>query len=462
MAKKAKPEFNKKLVIDAFNELAAEKKIDRDLLQGILEETLLTLVRKKYGQNADAEIIVNMKEGDIEIYLIKQVVEEVSDPEVEISLEEANLYSKEPLEIGDEFIEEITSENIADNFGRRLILNASQMINQKTRDVERDIVYDKYAKMVGEMIIGEVYQKRRNIMIIRDNDGVEMKLLLDDQLQLDARVQRKGKTICAVVKEVNRTGSTPDILLSRNSETFIKRIFEREVTEVADGTVIIKAIAREPGERIKIALISEIDKIDPVAACVGFKGSRINNITRELGEKIDLIPWNDNMEVMIAKSFAPAVVEGVEVFPETRTATVTVSESQISDAIGSFGTNIRLVSQLTGYSLRVIKEGYDDIEIQEFEEEIGEEQISQLLDNDISTAREFLDASPSILKESGMKYDDIIDIRRIMLLEFEENENDEYLEDLRETFGILIDTEVVSTDEAEVSADTTTEISEKE
>ncbi|MDR0927410.1 MAG: transcription termination factor NusA [Ignavibacteria bacterium] len=433
MAKKSKPKIDKKMIIDAFAEMAREKNIDKDLLQGIVEETLSMIVKKKYGNNSDFEIVVNMQKGDLEIYLIKQVVEEVEDPEVEITLEEANLYSVEPLQLGDEFIEEITLDNIADSFGRRLVSFASQIMSQKIHEVERDNVFHDYSSKVGELIVGEVFSKRSYMISVMHN-GVEMKLLREDQIPNDMIFQKKNKPIKAVVKSVDRTqgSGVPEILLSRKSDQFVMRLFESEIPEVGDGIVQIKAIAREAGERMKVAVFSVVDKIDPVGACVGLKGIRINSIIRELGnENIDLIPWMEDTSRMIEKAILPAKVKEVIVSPETKSATVIVSEEQVAIAVGRNGQNVRLASMLTGYDLKVLKEGSEDIEIDEFESELGNDMLIRLKEAKIFTARDFLEAEPLLLlKRVGITYNLILENRRIMLLEFDENENEEYINSL--------------------------------
>lgn len=442
--KKQQHVIDKKMIINAFAEMAKQKSIDEVMLQGIIEETLSLIVKKKYGNHADFEIVVNMQKGDIEIYLVKQVVEKVQFAETEISHAEANMYSAEPLEIGDDFVEEITLDNIADNFGRRLVSFASQVMNQKIRDVERDNLQQEYTSKQGELIVGELYQKRQNMMIITHN-GIETKLMKEDQIPDDMRMLKKNKPVKAVVKEVKRTiGGIPEVYLSRTSDEFVKRLFEMEIPEVNDGIIQIKEIAREPGERTKVSLLSTVGRVDPVGACVGLKGIRINAISRELNnENIDLIPYSDDMEQMIARSLAPAKVKEIHISPEIKTATVIVAENQMNVAIGKFGLNVRLASMLTGYDIKLLKEGGEDIDIVEFEAELGSETVQKLKEINILTARDFLDVAPSILlNDIGMTYDAIIENRRIILLEFEEKENFEYIEQL----NALVETAVATDD----------------
>ena len=430
--------IDKKQVIEAFIEMAKAKKIESDLLQGIIEETLSLIVKKKYGNNSNFEIVVNMQKGDLEIYLIKQVVDVVDDNEIEISLEEANRYSLEKLEIGDDFIEEITLDNIADSFGRRLVSYASQTINQKIHEVERNNIYQEYSSKIGQMIVGEIFQKRPYMMLIFHN-GIEMKLMREDQLPGDNLFYKKNKVIKTVIKSVtNKPNSTvPEIMLSRRSDDFVMRLFEMEVPEINDGVVEIKAIAREPGERMKVAVASTLEKIDPVGACVGLKGIRINSIIRELdNENIDLIHWSDDPRVMIEKALLPAKIKDVEIISDTKTANVVVAEEQISWAIGKNGINARLASMLSEYEINLLKEGGEDIDINEFVIEIGNEVLNKLLVNKIETAREFLEIDPNILlSDCKMDFESIVEVRRVILLEFDEPEDDNYLIKLREISG---------------------------
>ena len=423
--RKSKHKVDKKLIIDAFSEMAKHKSIDRDLLQGIVEETLSMLIRKKYGQESNFDIIVNMDKGDIEIYLMKDIVEVVEDPITQITLEEANRYADEEYEVGQEFIEEITLENIADSFGRRLISLASQNLNQRIRDVEKDNVYNEYASKMNEVIIGEIYQIRRHDILVLHNK-IEMKLPREEQIPNEPYKYRKNQSIKAIVKEVKRhgTGGQPEVILSRASEEFLARLFEIEIPEIYDGIIQIKSIARDPGERSKVAVLSFDDRVDPVGACVGMKGVRIHSIVRELNnENIDLIEFSENPEVYIARALSPARVNEISISPETRTAHVIVPDDQVALAVGKNGQNVRLASKLTGYSISLSKEEVDDIDLSEFKEEIGEKLLSQLLENGIETAREFLEANPlELLKVPGITKERLLPLRAIFLNEFEEEE----------------------------------------
>lgn len=418
---------NKKLIIEAFNEMAREKSIDRDLLQGIVEETLSAMVRKKYGLESNFDIIVNMEKGDIEIYLMREIVEEVENAELQISAEEYTVKTGEAPVIGDEYIEEITLENIADSFGRRLIAQAIQNLHQRIRDVEKDNIYEEYAKRVGEIIIGEIYQVRPNNVLVMHNK-VEMRLPREEQIPTERL--KKNQQVKAILKEVRRSGGAtglPDLILSRADDSYMARLFEQEIPEIYDGIIEIRAIAREPGERAKVAVTSFDERVDPVGACVGMKGIRIHSIVRELGnENIDIIEYTEDPRLFIARALSPAKVRDVQISQDGHQATVIVPDDQVSLAIGKQGQNVRLASKLTGYSLSLVKEGAEDIELIEFRDEIGRDVFDQLIQAGVDTAREFLEAEPALLLAIAPK-EKIVRIRTVMLEEFEERENQDYL-----------------------------------
>lgn len=456
---------NKKLIIEAFNEMAREKSIDRDLLQGIVEETLSAMVKKKYGLEANFDIIVNMEKGDIEIYLMREIVEEVENPETQISAEEVREQTGEEPEIGEEHIEEITLENIADSFGRRLIAQAIQNLNQRIRDVEKDNIYEEYAKRVGEVIIGEIYQVRPNNILVMHNK-VEMRLPREEQIPTERL--KKNQQVKAILKEVRRSGGAtglPDLILSRSDDSFMARLFEQEIPEIYDGIIEIRAIAREPGERAKVAVTSFDERVDPVGACVGMKGIRIHSIVRELGnENIDIIEFTDDARLFIARALSPAKVRDVQISDDGRQATVVVPDDQVSLAIGKQGQNVRLASKLTGYSLSLVKEGAEDIELVEFRDEIGRDIFEQLVRAGVETAREFLEAEPTVLLGIIPK-EKIVRIRTIMMEEFEEREDQSYLVALEEAAVALErgeSTDGQSDDIAESYAEDTPEVYEQE
>ncbi len=433
--RKVKQKIDKKQIVEAFAEMARAKSIDRDLLQGIVKETMSLLVKKKYGQESNADIIVNMDKGDVEIYLIKQIVEEVENPETEISIAEIReLGLDDEYETGDEYIKEISLENIADNFGRRLITLAAQNLNQKIRDVEKDNIYNEYIGKVGEIIIGEIYQIRRNDILVMHNK-VEMHLPREEQIPNEPYRYKKNQAIKTIIKEVRRTGQggQPEIILSRGSEDFLARLFEIEIPEIYDGIIQIKAISRDPGERSKVAVTSFDDRVDPVGACVGMKGIRIHSIVRELNnENIDLIEFSEDPKKFIGAALSPAKIKEITIAEDVRSATVIVPDEQVSLAIGKNGQNVRLASKLTGYSITLIKEGGEDIDLTEFVDEFGQELIDSLLSMGIETAREFLEADLELLFSiENMSKDNLLELRSIVLLEFEETETDEMIEEIK-------------------------------
>ena len=381
------------------------------------------LIRKKYGQEANFDIVVNMDKGDLEIYLMRTIVEEVEDPSLEISLKEIQTRSEEVHEIGDEFIEEITLENISDNFGRRLIALATQTLGQRIRDVEKDNIFNEFNEKVGEIIVGEVYQVRPGSLLIMHNKN-EMRMPREEQIHNER--YKKNMSIKAVIKEVRRMqgSGTPDIIVSRSADDFLARLFEIEIPEVYDGIIEIKSIARDPGERAKVAVLSYDERVDPVGACVGMKGIRIHSIVRELNnENIDVIEYSADPKVFIAKALAPARIRDIVVSTETRSATVVVPDDQVSLAIGRNGQNVRLASKLTGYNITLIKEGGEDIELIEFRDEIGKEMYENIINLGIDTAREFLDADIyDLLEIPGMTKNTLLEFRDIILSEFEEQE----------------------------------------
>jgi transcription termination/antitermination protein NusA len=426
------------LIVESFADMVREKGIDRDILMSVIEETFAMMVRKKYGLEAKFDIVMNMDKGDIEVYLEKSVVETVNDPTIEISVEDAKDKSGEDLEPGDEFVEIV---NLGKDFGRRLIITAKQNLNQKIREIERDNLYNEYNSLVGDVIVGEVYQIRGGDLFILHN---RRELLLPKGEQIPRERFRKGDPLKALVKEVRRNSqnSTPVVVLSRTDNRFLAKLLELEVPEIFDGFITIKAIAREPGERAKVAVESNDERIDPVGACVGMKGVRIHSIVRELAnESIDIISWADDLPTFLARSLSPAKLISVDLDEESRTATVLVSDDQVSLAIGKQGQNVRLASRLTGFQINLIKEARDeeDIELIEFREDIGADLYSELIRARIDTAREFLNTrEEDLLRIAGMTPERLTLIRN--LLESEFAHADQALEDVAEKAGFKLTT----------------------
>ncbi len=445
MARKAKPKFDKSIIVDAFAEMAREKGLDRAVLQEIIKETLSMLVRKKYGERAEFDIVVNMDKGDIEIYRILTVVENVEDAVLEIAQNEAN-QGTESYDIGDEFLEEITLDNIAENFGRRLVNTAGQTLNQRVRDVERDNVQAQFAEKLNEIVVGEVHQIRRSDVFVMLNN-VEMRLPREEQIARER--YRKNEPLRAIIKEVRRGASgNPDIIISRADNAFLAKLFEIEIPEIYDRLIEIKAIARDPGERAKVAVQSYDERIDPVGACVGMKGIRIHSIVRELAnENIDVINYSDDPATFIARALSPAKIKEIKVVPETRTCSVIVADDQVSLAIGKNGQNVRLASRLTGYSISLVKEGVEDIELIEFRDEMGRDVYNRIIEAEIDTAREFLNTDPAkLLAISGMTKELLLELRSLILEEFGERESGEMREHI--TNAVLGETPSESAPEA--------------
>ncbi|MDQ1265309.1 MAG: transcription termination/antitermination protein NusA [Bacteroidota bacterium] len=439
--RRLKTEVDKKKIIEAFAEMAKVKNIDRDLLQGIVEETISMIVKKKYGMEANFDIIVNMDKGDIEIYLNRIIVETVEDPMLQISQAEAAKY-EEAVKLGDEFVEEITLDQLSDSFGRRLISLAFQNLNQRIKEVEKDNIYNEYVQKIGEVLIGEIYQIRRNDLLVLHNK-IECRLPREEQIPNEPYKYKKNQSIKAIVKDVKKTsgGNQPEIILSRASEEFLARLFEIEIPEIYDGIIQIKGIARDPGERSKVAVVSFDDRVDPVGACVGMRGIRIHSIVRELNnENIDLIEYSDDPNLYISRALSPAKVKDIVLSPEVKSATVIVPEDQVSLAIGKSGQNVRLASLLTGYSLTLIKEGGEDIELSEFRDELGETIYNQLIEYKIETARELLDTDiGTMLSIEGMTPEVLIEIRKAILFEFDEEDTDEEIEKIKTYNAALSD-----------------------
>lgn len=411
-------------IVESFAQMVREKGIDRDVLGGILEDIFGLLVRKKYGENAKYEVVVNMDRGDIEIFLEREIVEKVEDPNTQISIDEVNAKGNEDeLEVGDEYVEKIELTSL----GRRLVTLAKQSLNQKIRELEKDIIYNEYKELLGEIVVGEIYQIRKNDILINHNKN---ELVLPRSEQIPFEKYKKGETIRAIVKEVKKTSSGPAIIISRADNLFLQRLFEIEVPEIYDGIIEIKAIAREPGERAKVAVESTDNRIDAVGACVGMKGVRIHAIVRELNnENIDVIHYSDDPAVFIQRSLAPAKLKNIEINEDEKKAVVTADSDQVSMIVGRNGVNIRLAMKLTGYEIEIIREEKpfeeyeEDIELIDLKEELGADVYEILINNRYDTAIEVLKAGPEKLKEIK-EFDDekIEEILEIIKSQFEEEE----------------------------------------
>jgi len=411
-------------IVESFSQMVREKSLDKDVLAGIIEEIFGLLVKKKYGLEAKYDVVVNMDKGDIEIFLERTIVDEVNDPATEISINEVNEKGNEDeLDVGEEFVEKLELHH----FGRRLINLARQNLNQKIREIEKDIVYNEYNEMIGEIVVGDIYQVRRNDVLINHNKN---ELLLPRNEQIPREKYRKGDTIRAIVKEARKTPNGPVIVISRGDNMFLRRLFEIEIPEIYDGVIEIKGIAREPGERAKIAVESQDSRIDAVGACVGMKGVRIHAIVRELSnENIDVINYSDDPIVFIQRCLAPAKLKQIEIDEEEKKCTVIADSDQVSLIVGRNGVNIRLAIKLSGYEIEVIRqekpleEYEEDIELPELREELGDEIVDLLIHNRFETAVEVLKAGLDKLKEiEGIDEEKAKEIIQILENQFEDEE----------------------------------------
>lgn len=411
-------------IVESFAQMVREKNLDKDVLAGIIEEIFGVLVKKKFGQDAKYDVVVNMDKGDIEIFYERAIVEKVTDPTLEISIDELNEKGNpDELEVGDDYVEKIE----LNQFGRRLINLARQSLNQKIREIEKDVVYAEYSEMLGEIVVGDIYQVRKNDVLVNHNKN---ELMMPRSEQIPREKYRKGDTVRAVIKEVKKTPNGPVIIISRADNLFLRRLFEIEIPEIYDGVIEIKGIAREPGERAKVAVESQDSRIDAVGACVGMKGVRIHAIVRELNnENIDVINYSDDPVVFIQRALSPAKLKQIEIDEENKKCVVTADSDQVSLIVGRNGVNIRLAMKLTGYNIEVIREEKpfeeyeEDIELVELREELGNDLVELLINNRYDTAVEVLTAGIDKLKEiEGIDEAKATEIIEIIKNQFEEEE----------------------------------------
>lgn len=413
-----------KLIIQSFAEIAKDKGIDKDLLLSILEDVFRTMIRKKYESDEAFEVILNADRGEIQILHIREVVpaDELTDEVTEITLEEAQKYDPD-LELYDEYAQEIS---IAD-FGRRAVTMARQQLAQRIREIEKDNIFEDYSDRVGEIVLGDVYQIRNNKDILVNHNGVELLLPKNEQIYKDRF--RKGDTIRAVVVEVKRYSGNPTVIISRTSPLFLERLFENEIPEVFDGIIELKRIAREPGDRSKVAVISHDERVDPVGACVGMKGIRIHAVVRELqNENIDVINYSDNKIEFIKRALQPAKVLKVELSEDGSRASVLVPADEVSKAIGKGGVNIRLASKLVDCEIDVFREveEEDDIDIAEFEIDFGAATIDLLREIGCDSARAVLELDEEELvrrTDGRINEEEAERIIDIIAYEFEDEED---------------------------------------
>ncbi len=419
MARRKKAEDTKVNLVEAFTEFSRFKNIDRATLMGVLEEVFRTMIRKQYGSDDNFEIIVNVDKGDIQGFREREVVEdtEVEDETQQIPLSEA-LSIDPDYEVGDDLAEEI---NFFD-FGRKIVQTAKQTLTQKIRDLEKQAIIEQYQELVGQIIVGEVYQIWRNEILVM-HEGTELILPRSEQIPKDKF--RKGDTLRAVVIDVAMRNNNPRIIISRAAPLFLEKLFEQEVPEIYDGLITIRGIVREPGERAKVAVESYDDRIDPVGACVGMKGSRIHGIVRELrNENIDVISYTSNDALYIQRALSPAKISSIKLEDGTQNAHVFLKPDQISLAIGKNGLNIKLASKLTGYQIDVFREiepDEEDVDLDEFSDEIESWIIDQLKGIGCDTARSVLDLSADeIERRADLDRVTIDHIMGVLRAEFED------------------------------------------
>ena len=408
-------------LMDSFAEFKEQKNIDRSTLVSVLEESIRNVIIKMFGSDENYNVIINPDKGNFEIWRTRTVVkdEDLQDKDTEISLSEVKALG-EDFELGEEYSDKVDFLK----FGRRAILNLRQILASKILELQKDALYAKYSEKVGQIITGEVYQTWKKEVLLLDDEGNEM--LLPKQEQIPSDFYRKGEMVRAVVLRVDNLNNNPKIILSRTSNLFLQRLFEIEVPEINDGLITIKAIARIPGERAKVAVESYDDHIDPVGACVGMKGARIHGIVRELGnENIDVINYTSNLTLFISRALAPAKISSIRMEEEAKRADIFLQPEEVSLAIGKNGSNIRLASQLTGYDLEVFRElsdqDSDDIYLDEFKDEIDEWVIDTLKEAGCATAKQVL-AIPrdELIERTDLEEETIDNVIETLKAEFEE------------------------------------------
>jgi len=415
-------------LIESFSLFKEDKNIDRATLMSIIEDVFRTMLIKKYGSDKNFDIIVNPDKGDIEIYKNRTIVDDEFaedsfdyDPNKHISLTDAHKIEPD-FEIG----EEVTELVKLDEIGRRNVLSVRQNLVQKILELEKTSIYNKYKERVGDIINAEVYQVWKKEIMLLDDEGNE--LLLPKTEQIPSDFFKKGDSVKAVVYKVELKNGTPSVIMSRTAPTFLERLFEMEVPEVFDGLITIKKIVREPGERAKVAVESYDDRIDPVGACVGMKGSRIHGIVRELkNENIDVINYTSNAQLLIQRALSPAKVTSVKLNEDTKRAEVFLKPDQISLAIGKGGFNIKLAGKLTGYEIDVFRDNEDattdveDVDLIEFSDEIEESVINALQAIGCDTAKSVLELDMAdLVRRTGLTEDVIEDVKQVLQSEFED------------------------------------------
>lgn len=411
-----------KVLIESFAEFARSKNVDRPTMIRILEDVFRAMIRKKYETDENFDVTINADKGDLEILRIREIVDDNSEDIWDfdkISLTEARQIEPD-FEVGEEVYEKIELEE----FGRRAVMMARQTLIQRIKDLEKDLLFNQYEELVGEIVSAEVYQILGREVLLIDGEGNELILPKGEQISKDRF--RKGDTVRAIVHKVEMVNGNPRIILSRTSPIFLERLFENEVPEVFDGLITIRKIVREPGERAKVAVESYDDRIDPVGACVGMKGSRIHAIVRELqNENIDVINYTDNLDLYVARALSPAKVTSLTVDKDNKRISVYLKPDQVSMAIGKGGFNIRLASRLVGYEIDVFRELSDyeeeDVDLEEFVDEIDNWVIDELKKTGLDTAKSVLSLTKEdLIRRTELEEETIDEVFKILRQEFEQ------------------------------------------
>jgi N utilization substance protein A len=406
-------------LVESFLEFKELKNIDRNTMQHVLEDVFRAMLKKKFNTDEHIDVIVNIDKGDVQIFVNKEIVAdgEVEDQNTEIALSDAAKIEPD-FEIG----EEVTEEFTFGDFGRRNILSLRQNLISRIMELEKDNLYKVYKEKIGEIVTGEVYQVWKKEIMVIDDEGNE--LLLPKSEQIPSDYFKKGETVRAVVAKVDMRNSNPVIILSRTAPEFLERLFELEVPEVFDGLITIKRIVREPGERAKVAVESYDDRVDPVGACVGMKGSRIHGIVRELkNENIDVINYTNNAQLFITRALSPAKITSVEINEEEKRAKVFLKPDQVSLAIGRGGHNIKLAGRLSGYELDVYRDGeidVEDVDLEEFADEIESWIIDELKAVGCDSAKSVLELGvEDLVKRTDLEQVTVEEVFRILRAEFD-------------------------------------------
>ncbi len=414
--------MDSRTLIESFQEFAKFKNIDRPTMIRILEDVFRTLIKRKYEFDDNFDVIINTDKGDLEIWRNREIVADDAediDPVTQITLSEAKKI-EEDFEIGEEVADEVALES----FGRRAVLTARQTLIQKVKDLEKDILYQKYKDLVGEIVNGEVYQILNKEVLLVDGEGNELVIRKGDQIPKDRF--RKGDTARAIVDRVEMVNGSPRIMLSRTSPNFLERLFENEVPEVYDGLISIKKVVREPGERAKVTVESYDDRVDPVGACVGMKGSRIHAIVRELdNENIDVINFTENKELLIQRALSPAKISNIQINEEEGRVAVYLKPDQVSLAIGRGGLNIKLASKLVGMEIDVFREvgeGEDDedVDLMEFSDEIEDWVIEEFKKIGLDTAKSVIHTpKEDLVRRTDLEEETVENVLGVLQKEFE-------------------------------------------